>query len=76
MSGPVDVLAVLKRIRQRALPNLSEAEYDEIVDATAAVADLIKALRIAVLQNSHDMLMTGEELRICESALARVGGAS
>lgn len=41
----------------------------------AATLLLIEALRIAVRQNSHDMLMTGEELRICESALARVGGA-
>lgn len=27
------------------------------------------ALRIAVRQNSHDMLMTGPELRQCEAAL-------
>ena len=27
------------------------------------------ALRIAVRQNSHDMLMTGSELRLCEAAL-------
>jgi hypothetical protein len=28
------------------------------------------ALEVAVRQNSHDMLMTGEELRACEAALA------
>ena len=28
------------------------------------------ALQIAVRQNSHDMLMTGDELRQCEAALA------
>ena len=31
---------------------------------------LAKALQIAIRQNSHDMLLTGEELRKCESALA------
>ena len=30
---------------------------------------LTEALRIAVRQNSHDMLMTGDELRRCEAAL-------
>lgn len=31
---------------------------------------LAKVLQIAIRQNSHDMLLTGEELRKCESALA------
>jgi len=31
---------------------------------------LRKALELAVRQNSHDMLMTGEEIRLCEAALA------
>lgn len=31
---------------------------------------LTDALRMAVRQNSHDMLMTGEEIRQCEAALA------
>ena len=30
---------------------------------------LTDALQIAVRQNSHDMLMTGDELRLCEAAL-------
>ena len=30
---------------------------------------LTEALRIAVRQNSHDMLMTGDELRRCEAAM-------
>ncbi len=33
-------------------------------------ARLVEALRLAVKQNSFDMLMTGEELRKCEAALA------
>lgn len=40
----------------------------------AAAPKLIKALKLAVLQNSHDMLMTGDELRICESAIAEATG--
>lgn len=36
--------------------------------------ELLAALQLAVKQNSHDMLMTGEELRICESAIAKATG--
>lgn len=36
---------------------------------------LIAALKLAVRQNSHDMLMTGEELRQCEAALAATPAA-
>lgn len=43
-------------------------------EARAAVAELIEALRVAVRQNSHDMLMTGDELRQCTAALARAQG--
>lgn len=40
------------------------------------VRGLENALRIAVTQNEHDMVMTGEELRQCRAALsAREGGA-
>lgn len=28
-----------------------------------------QALALAVRQNSHDMLMTGDEIRLCEAAL-------
>ena len=34
-----------------------------------AAPDLLEALKLAVQQNSLDMLMTGEELRKCESAI-------
>ena len=36
--------------------------------------ELLEALELAVRQNSHDMLMTGEELRQCESAIAKATG--
>jgi hypothetical protein len=40
----------------------------------AAAPDLLEALRLAVRQNSHDMLLTGEELRQCEAAIAKAEG--
>ena len=41
-------------------------EWHKLLDR---ISKLERALRLAVQQNSHDMLMTGEELCICESAL-------
>lgn len=41
-----------------------------MLDAVGA-PDLLEALRVAVRQNSHDMLMTGDELRTCEAAIAK-----
>jgi hypothetical protein len=40
----------------------------------AAAPELFEALQLAVRQNSHDMLMTGEELRKCEAAIAQATG--
>lgn len=37
--------------------------------------ELLAALQMAVRQNSHDMLMTGEELRACEATIAKAGAA-
>lgn len=42
----------------------------------AAAPELLKVLRIAVRQNSHDMLMTGEELRSCEAVIAKATGST
>ena len=39
----------------------------------AEVARLREALTLAVRQNEHDMVMTGEELRICRAALTAPG---
>jgi len=33
--------------------------------------ELVEALELAVRQNSHDMLMTGDELRVCEALIAK-----
>ena len=37
--------------------------------------ELLDALKMATLQNQLDMLMTGEELRKCESAIAKAEAA-
>jgi len=37
-------------------------------------AQLLEALELAVLQSEHDMLMTGEELRICRAAIKAAKG--
>lgn len=41
----------------------------------AAAPELLEALQIAVKQNEHDMLMTGEELRKALAAIAKATGA-
>lgn len=40
-------------------------------DLSGEVRELVEALRLAVRQNEHDMLMTGDELRVCTAALAK-----
>lgn len=42
----------------------------EVRQLSEQAAALRKGLELAIKQNSHDMLMTGEELRQCEAALA------
>lgn len=39
-----------------------------------AAPELLAALKMAVLQNEHDMLMTGEELRQCAAAIKKAEG--
>jgi len=40
----------------------------------AAAPDLLKALKVALRQNEHDMMMTGEECRQCWAAIAKAEG--
>ena len=40
----------------------------------AAAPELLQALKFAVQQNEHDILMTGEELRQCRAAIAKATG--
>ena len=41
----------------------------------SAMRQALEALTLAVRQNSHDMLMTGEELRPCEQAITALTAA-
>ena len=54
-------------MRLSVLADDNRAERDSL---RAVNAELMEALQIAVRQNSHDMQMTGDELRRCESAIA------
>ena len=47
---------------------------DEVEKLRKQRDELLKHLRIAVRQNEHDMLMTGEELRAANAAIAKVKG--
>ena len=53
-------------------------EWQSIQEANArliaAAPELLKALLMAVRQNSHDMLLTGEELRLCEATITKATG--
>ena len=53
----------------------SSNELGEAIDAAVEMIERMEkmeaALRIAVRQNSHDMLMTGSQLRQCEAALEK-----
>lgn len=37
----------------------------------AAAPELLEALQLAVRQNEHDMVMTGDELRLARAAIAK-----
>ena len=44
---------------------------DEAIEMIERMGKMEAALQIAMRQNSHDMLMTGDELRQCEAALEK-----
>jgi hypothetical protein len=46
-----------------------ESQAAQIAEQAAKIEALRDALALAVRQNEHDMLMTGEELRACRAAL-------
>lgn len=54
--------------------DLSEKELADIGRLIAAAPDLLKALRMAVRQNEDDMILTGEELRVCYAAIDKAKG--
>ena len=44
---------------------------DEAIEMIERMGKMEAALQIAMRQNSHDMLMTGDELRQCEAAMEK-----
>ena len=78
---PIEVAATLRQFngwRRDFEDKFEQPDAREISEAIDAAVEMIErmekmesALRIAVWQNSHDMLMTGDELRQCEAALEK-----
>lgn len=52
-------------------PILVEKAIDAAIEMIERMEKMEAALQIALRQNSHDMLMTGDELRQCEAALEK-----
>ena len=52
-------------------PMLIEKAIDTAIEMIERMGEMEAALQIAMRQNSHDMLMTGDELRQCEAALEK-----
>ncbi len=63
-----DWCAIARHIEAETIE--TAAERDRLRARNVA---LVMALELAVRQNSHDMLMTGDELRLCQSALRATG---
>ena len=79
---PAEVAAILRQFNEWRRSDYEPSEQPappdprEIGEAIDAAVEIIErvgkmeaALQIAMRQNSHDMLMTGDELRQCEAAL-------
>jgi hypothetical protein len=66
----------IEALRMAAVLEAFQAQWDkehteELILLRQTNQALVEALELAVRQNSHDMLMTGDELRTCEAALAK-----
>ena len=81
---PTEVAATLRQFNEWRRGDYEPSEQPappdpiEIGEAIDAAVEMIErmgkmeaALQIAMRQNSHDMLMTGDELRQCEAAMEK-----
>ena len=77
---PIETATLLRQFNEwrrgdEDIPQFDPREIGEAIDAAVEMIERMgkmeAALRIAVRQNSHDMLMTGDELRQCEAALEK-----
>ena len=73
--SPVEVIAVLRHLDGWPVQKHSCKKVQEAIGAAIKMIDRMEkmeaALQIAMQQNSHDMLMTGDELRQCEAAMEK-----
>ena len=80
--SPAEAAAFLRRYNEwrrtddrYGMPYPDPREIGEAIDAAIEMIERMgkmeAALQIAVRQNSHDMLMTGDELRQCEAAMEK-----
>ena len=53
------------------IPTEVGAAVEAAIEMIERMGKMEAALKIAMRQNSHDMLMTGDELRQCEAALEK-----
>lgn len=63
-------------IAKVALRDVSIVEQSANALLIAAAPEMLDALKIAVMQNSCDVLMTGKELRKCDAAIAKAMGVT
>lgn len=77
---PAEVAAKLRAFNEwrrgdEDIPQFDPREIGEAIDAAVEMIERMgkmeAALQIAMRQNSHDMLMTGDELRQCEAAMEK-----
>ena len=77
---PAEVAAILRQFNawrrgDEDIPQFDPREIGEAIDAAIEMIERMgkieAALQIAMRQNSHDMLMTGDELRQCEAAMEK-----
>ena len=77
---PTETAAILRQFNEWRRGDEDTAQPDplQIGEAIDAAIEMIErmgkmeaALQIAMRQNSHDMLMTGDELRQCEAAMEK-----
>ena len=77
---PSEVTNILRQFNEwrrgdEDIPQLDVYKVGEAIDAAIEMIERMgkmeAALQIAMRQNSHDMLMTGDELRQCEAAMEK-----
>lgn len=72
---PTEVTEILRHLDGWPVQSNSCKKVQEAIDAAIEMIEQMgkmeAALQIAMRQNSHDMLMTGDELRQCEAAMEK-----